>query len=58
MASGFGNPGKNDFRLENEAGESSREYTGTQSSRKQKANDSGKKPPSLADQMAHIERQY
>lgn len=55
---GFGDPGKNDFGHKPESGEPKSEYTGTQSSRKQSANDNGKKTPTLADQTMQVGRQY
>jgi hypothetical protein len=57
-AQGWGDPGKNDLKIEKETGESASEYTGTQSSRKAKANDMAGKVPSLEDQMMQIQRQY
>jgi hypothetical protein len=57
-ASTFGDPGKNDFKIESELGEPVGEYTGTQSSKKAAANDKANKPPSLADQMMQTGRQY
>ena len=50
-------PVANDFGIESEAGESRKEYTGTQSSVKAK-NDMAGKIPTLADQTKQIERQY
>lgn len=58
MPTGWGDPGKNDFKIEIETGEPMTEYTNTQSSRKQKANDSANKQPSLEDQTAQTLRQY
>jgi hypothetical protein len=57
-AKGWGDPGKNDFKIEIETGEPMTEYTGTQSSKKQSANDSANKPPSLDDQMMQTRQQY
>lgn len=58
MAGKWGDPGKNDFRLTSESSESQSEYTSVQSVKKARANDAGKKVPTLADAAMQIERQY
>ena len=54
MASFYGDPGKNTMKSESEKGESSREYTNTQSSIKAR-NDAAGKVPTLEDQMMQIQ---